>query len=282
MPSARSQSACAIAGASVRPNARAACASCSTHDVGGDVLLARRVERSAAAFVRAVRAQPAAASRELGRRRRRSRSTSTKPCRTHALARAPTTRRCPRGIGTARVHRPATASAPGVDRRPERAPRRSRRSRRARRALRASASPSHSAMPNGRLSSSSLASTTASPAASAGSSSSAANTGPAPRAGTGWSSSRAARRTGRAPRRPVRAARRCALLGAQRGGALDEHVAQRPQALGRGAQHLAREAAVARAGFDHEERIGLVERVPAAGRAHARRTRRTADRPRGW
>jgi hypothetical protein len=39
---------------------------------------------------------------------------------------------------------------------------------------------------------------------------------------------------------------------------------ERPPARGRGAQHVAREAAVARAGFDDHERVGVAELVPAA------------------
>ena len=57
---------------------------------------------------------------------------------------------------------------------------------------------------------------------------------------------------------------RVALLGAQRGRPFDEHVAQRGETAGRGAQHLAREPAVARAGFDDEERIGLARARPSS------------------
>src|SRR3954451_20744970 len=45
-------------------------------------------------------------------------------------------------------------------------------------------------------------------------------------------------------------------------GALDEHVAERGQTCGFGAQDLACEAAGAGAGFDDEERIGFGERTP--------------------
>ncbi len=117
-------------------------------------------------------------------------------------------------------------------------------------------------MPNGRLSSSSFATTTASPACSAGSSSSAVNTGPASPARHGCVLAGAAHeRSERLVGRFEREAR--ALFGAQRGRAFDEHVPQRGQTLGLGTQDLAGEAAVPRARFDDEERIGLVERAPA-------------------
>ena len=53
-----------------------------------------------------------------------------------------------------------------------------------------------------------------------------------------------------------------ALFVAQRGGALHQDVVQRPFAVGTRALNVASQAAAARAGFDHDERVGLSERAP--------------------
>ncbi len=144
----------------------------------------------------------------------------------HALA-LPEPPSMPRGIGT-RV--PGATAARGrvgvigVDRdehfretvRPRRRP-----------ALRASAFPSYCAIPNGRLSSSSLASTTAPLAESAGSSSSARDDRARDRRGlglvvVGTAHERAERFVGAA-----RAASRSRCSARKRGGSFDEHVPQR-------------------------------------------------------
>ncbi len=69
-----------------------------------------------------------------------------------------------------------------------------------------------------------------------------------------------------------------ALFVAQRGGALHEHVVQRPFAVGTRALNVASQAAAARAGFDHDERVGLSERAPVpVERAGNTRAEQRAD-----
>ena len=249
MPRSRSQSACDSSHTSANPGTRArrrtscsrttsAVMSCSPGASSG----------RPAALVRAVRAQPAARSRarEAAARRRRSRSPRSATVAEHPAARLEP-RVDARGIGS---RAPAGPASPGGDiaaharvagfggheHLGELAVARS--------ATRTSCqrAPSHSAMPNGRLSSSSLASTTPS-SSSAGSSSSATNTGPVPATGHGASSRRRPRE------RPERLVgrlelERVALFVPQRGRALDEHVVQRRCA--RRARRAARHARVGR------------------------------------
>ncbi len=103
----------------------------------------------------------------------------------------------------------------------------------------------------------------ASPAASAGRSSIAANTGPA--AGTGTGSSSVVRCTnGPSASSAGSICSSFALGRTELRRPFDEDVTQRGQALGFGAQHLAREPARSRTRLDDEERIGRAELLPPA------------------
>ncbi len=68
-----------------------------------------------------------------------------------------------------------------------------------------------------------------------------------------------------------------ALFAAQGRGSFDEDVSERGKAFGRGAPDVAGEPTVSGARFDDEERIGLVERVPAL--VQSPRDARTEQRP---
>ena len=257
------------------------------HDIGGDVLRARRLERRAAPLVGPVRPQPVAgaAFEDPPRHRRRSRSRTSVPRRStrpqaanHASiprgigSRAPGRHRMPfgdrvecEGIAGFGRHEHFGEPAGGRERDPN---------------LRPTAARSHSATPNGRLSRSSLASTTPGELERrqlverdehrAG----ARDRG---RCVVGrLLRERAQRLVGRLELEPL------ALLVAQRGRTLHQHVVQRAHGNRDAARNTSRgEPAVARAGLDDHERIGIAQLVPTIGRAPAPRTRRTASRPRG-
>ena len=260
-----------------RPRARRG----SRSDVGRDVLRARLVERFGAAFVPAVGPQPVAAAREQlvdvdDVVEQHHDPASASPVRTRRATprhRAESADACGDGRSrpsTTRVSAAASFSDAGTRTSTKRgAVDRDRTS--------SQRAPSHCAIPNGRLSSSSLARTTLSTGIS-GRSSSDANTGPAAGTATSSSSASRVRRTGRAPRRPARSAGARAVARAQRRRPLDEHVAQRGEALGLGAPDVAREPAAARTGLDDEERIRTADRATSPVERTRRRTRRTATR----
>ena len=136
-------------------------------------------------------------------------------------------------------------------------------------------SPLDSAIPNGRLSSSSLASTTPL-SSSAGSSSSATNTGPVPETGVGASSGDSWR-TAPAPRRPARARAVRAVPRAARSSARRARSAARAcNRDGRAARPG--QPAVAGAGLDDHEGIGIAHLLPTTvERAPDTRAEQRAD-----
>ena len=223
MPRPRSHSACDSSRHEREP--RRACAarpSCSRTTSAVMSCVAGCVERvqfpaRAPGRCAAIPARPARPGPPRRRRSRRPRPRRGAAARPHAAnhasmprgigRRAPgTTGEVARDLARARPRRwPARAPAPRTNSPPPRA----------RPAPPASVVPSHSATPNGRLSSSSLAITTPS-SSSAGSSSSDTNTGPDPATGDRRVVGRLAARTARAPRRPVRdrSSSRCAARSA--------------------------------------------------------------------
>ena len=251
--------------------------------VDGEVLVAGRRERRDAPLVVAVGAQPAGSPRadELRPGRRRSRSTTSRPRRNataHARSQLDERRRHGDACTVGRVRRPRGRPRPRA--RPPRA-----------RALSTSASPStatrtshqvpsrRSTIRNGRLSSSSLASTTPS-SGTAGRSSSAVTMGPMPATGQRRVLVVAHHRSERVLERLD--GEQVPLCGTQRRRALDQHVAQRASRT-----RARRRARPARAG-----RVRRPPRSRGTDRAHrrhatirrarGRRAHRRAARPRGW
>ena len=248
------------------------------HDVGGDVLLAGRVERigrraRARGRCAATAAPPSSATRRrvvddeheaVGARRLRTRATTSSHPARDGHARAGASTAYPRSASVGHEH--LVEAVVAARRRP---------------APRASASPSRSAMPNGRLSSSSFASTTPS-SRERGQLVERGEDRARPGAGTAWSSSARARTNGPSASSAGSSGERGrAARPAARPTARRARSAARPGTRAAARSTSRGQATVARARLDHDERIGLAELVPAAGRARARRTRRTADRPRG-